>query len=89
MLIFTSLSFSECDRAKQQQALAALSLRSEIELDRKGVPSWIRGQVGPRDDEDPMQTAITTLESIQDAFCASNADGFAFTGRMEKEDRLD
>ena len=88
VLTFTGLAFSECDKAKQQQALAALALRSQIELDRNGIPSWIRGQVGPRDDEDPVQAAITTLESIQDVFCASNADGFAFTGRMEKEDKL-
>jgi Zn-dependent metalloprotease len=88
ILLLTNASVSECDRAKQQQALAALSLRAHIELDRNGIPSWIRGQVGPHSTEDPVQCAITTLESLQGAFCASNADGFAFTGRMEKEDEL-
>ena len=88
MLAVTNIAFSQCDRAKQQQALAALRLRSQIELDRHGLPSWIRGQIAPRGGEAPVQTALTTLESIRAVFCASNTDGFAFTGRISKEDKL-
>jgi Zn-dependent metalloprotease len=80
--------FRKCDKAKQQQALAAIRLRSQIELDHRGPPSWIKGQIAPRNGEDPVQSALTTLEMIRDAFCAASNDGFAFTGHLEKEDRL-
>ena len=88
MLVLTNVAFSECDKAKQQQALAAIRLRSQIELDQRGLPSWIKGQIAPRNGEVPVQSALTTLEMIRDAFCAATNDGFAFTGHLEKEDRL-
>ena len=87
-LVLTNVAFSECDKAKQQHALAAIRLRSQIELDQRGLPSRIRGQIAPRNGEDPVQSALTTLETIRDAFCAGSNDGFAFTGHLEKEDRL-
>ncbi len=88
MLALSSFSFAACDRAKQQQALAALALRARIELDQNHVPSWIVGQIGPRTSEDPIRAAIDALRTNADVFCASAADDFAFTGRLEREDKL-
>jgi Zn-dependent metalloprotease len=87
-LSLSSFSFAACDRAKQQQALAALALRARIELDQNRIPSWIVGQIGPRTSEDPIQAAIDTLRTNADVFCASTTDNFVSTGGIEKEDKL-
>ncbi len=77
-----------CDATKQQSAIARLGAQVRIDFDANHIPSWIRGTIGPRASADPVEAATATLRNISDVFCASPDDDFAFTRRVEKEDRL-
>jgi hypothetical protein len=81
-------AFGQCDRAKQREAIGVLRTRASIELDGNQLPAWIRGQIGSRTSEDPVESAIAALKGIADVFCASVDDDFVFNGRLDKEDRL-
>lgn len=94
LTLLSACAFSECNRAKQQSAMAALQLHAQVTLDRNEVPSWILGPRGispimPRSSDDPVASAITTLNQIREVFCATENDGFASTGRTEHDKRLD
>jgi Zn-dependent metalloprotease len=84
----TNISLAECDRNKQQQAIMDLGARVRITFDSNHIPSWITGEIASRANEDPVESAISTLRAISGVFCASADDDFAFTGRMEKRDQL-
>jgi Zn-dependent metalloprotease len=89
-LFVTNIVFeasAQCDRAKQQRAIAALGGVS-IEFDRNHVPAWIRGQIGERTSEDPVESALAVLKANADVFCALADDGFVFSGQVAKEDKL-
>jgi Zn-dependent metalloprotease len=84
----SSQLFAQCPTPKQQQAIAALASRVTFEFGPDHEPTWLRGQIGPRTSEDPVESAISILKTIGDVFCVSPDDGFLFSGRMEKEDKL-
>jgi Zn-dependent metalloprotease len=91
VLVFTNMAFAavaQCDRAKQQQAIAALGPQVKIEFDRNHLPLWISGQIGQRTSEDAVESAIAVLKARADVFCASADDGFVFSGRISREDKL-
>jgi Zn-dependent metalloprotease len=86
ILANTALEASaQCDKGKQQQAIAALGSQVRIQLNNHHVPSWIVGPLGARISADPVQSAIAAIKARSDVFCASVDDTFVFRGRMEND----
>jgi Zn-dependent metalloprotease len=80
--------FAQCDRDKQQQAIAALGMHVKIQFDRYHIPSSIEGQIAPRSSGDPRESAVAALRALGDAYCVSDTDGFIASRSMLEPDEL-
>lgn len=84
----SSTVFAQCDRDKQQQAIAALGMQVKVRFDDYHIPYLMEGNIAQRSSGDPVDSAHTTLRAIAPLYCVSAADDFTFSGTMSKPDDL-